>query len=171
VSDDVELDDAAARHALEQAARRIAALKTDDLYVIWSIEHNRWWRADYCGYTDVFADAGRYPRAEAERIVVAGNIAAFHECMIPVTAVAETEDCDVAEKTDADRAHHDIAALQRRVDELERVCAEAYQFAGTVGAPERVLDNLLAGAVGQPIPHETILPVTAEECDAFRRNA
>ncbi len=60
-----------------------------------------------------------------------------------------------------------IAALQRRVNDLERVCAEAYQFAGTVGAPERVLDNLSAGAEGQPIPHESILPVTAEECDAI----
>jgi hypothetical protein len=57
--------------------------------------------------------------------------------------------------------------LRRRIDDLERVCAEAYQFAGAVGAPERVLDNLSAGADGQPIPHESILPVTAEECDAF----
>ena len=59
-----------------------------------------------------------------------------------------------------------LAALQRRLDDLARVCAEAYQFAGTVGAPERVLDNLAAAAAGQPIPHESILPVTAEECDA-----
>ncbi len=60
-----------------------------------------------------------------------------------------------------------LAALQRRVAELEQVCAEAYQFAGTVGAPERVLDNLSAAADGQPIPHESILPITAEECDAI----
>jgi len=58
-----------------------------------------------------------------------------------------------------------LGALQRRIEELERVCAEAYQFAGTVGAPERVLDNLSAAAEGQAIPHESILPITAEECD------
>jgi hypothetical protein len=63
--------------------------------------------------------------------------------------------------------HEQLAALQRRVADLEQVCAEAYQFAGTVGAPERVLDNLSAGAEGLPIPHESILPVTAEECDAI----
>ena len=62
--------------------------------------------------------------------------------------------------------HQQLAALQRRVDDLAQVCAEAYQFAGAVGAPERVLDNLLAGAEGQPIPHASILPVLAEECDA-----
>lgn len=59
-----------------------------------------------------------------------------------------------------------VAALQRRIDELARVCAEAYQFAGEVGAPERVLDNLSAAADGEPIPHDSILPVLAAECDA-----
>lgn len=63
--------------------------------------------------------------------------------------------------------HEQLAALQRRVDDLARVCAEAYQFAGEVGAPERVLDNLSAAAEGQPIPHESMLPVLADECDAI----
>lgn len=73
----------------------------------------------------------------------------------------------MAPEHEASNIDAQLAALQRRVDELERVCAEAYQFAGTVGAPERVLDNLSAGAEGQPIPHESILPITADECDAF----
>lgn len=61
----------------------------------------------------------------------------------------------------------DVEALRRRLERLEQVCAEVYQFAGAVGAPARVLDNLSAAADGHPIPHESILPVTAEECDAI----
>ena len=58
-----------------------------------------------------------------------------------------------------------LEALQRRIEELEQVCGEAYQFAGEVGAPERVLDNLAAAANGQPLPHESFLPITADECE------
>jgi hypothetical protein len=60
-----------------------------------------------------------------------------------------------------------LLMLMQRIVELEQVCAEAYQFAGALGAPERVLDNLSAAAEGQPLPHESMLPVTAEECDAI----
>jgi len=63
---------------------------------------------------------------------------------------------------------HDIETLQRRLEVVEGVCGEAYQFAGSVGAPERVLDNPAAAAAGEPIPHEAFLPVSAEECDEVR---
>jgi len=59
----------------------------------------------------------------------------------------------------------ETATLRARVELLERVCAEAYQFAGAVGAPVRVLDNLAAAAEGKSLPHESMLPVSAEECD------
>ena len=65
----------------------------------------------------------------------------------------------------ADKETTPIDELRRRVEELQRVCAEAYQFAGAVGAPERVLDNLSAAAEGRPVPHESFLPVSADECD------
>lgn len=61
-----------------------------------------------------------------------------------------------------------VAELERQRDEnarLRSVCAEAYQFAGEVGAPERVLDNLAAAADGRPLPHASFLPVTFSECD------
>ena len=58
-----------------------------------------------------------------------------------------------------------IKDLEQRVSILEQVCAEAYQLAGTVGAPENVLDNLAAAAEGMPIPHATFLPVSAADCD------
>lgn len=56
------------------------------------------------------------------------------------------------------------AALQARVDELEAVLAEAYQLAGAIGAPKRVLDNLAAAIDERPLPRQTFLPVQAEEC-------
>ena len=39
--------------------------------------------------------------------------------------------------------------LEQRIAILEQVCAEAYQLAGAVGAPEKALDNLAAAAEGQ----------------------
>jgi hypothetical protein len=63
---------------------------------------------------------------------------------------------------DDDRDRADLIA---EIERLRAVCAEAYQFAGAVGAPERVLDNLAAAADGQPLPHASVLPVSAEECE------
>ena len=61
--------------------------------------------------------------------------------------------------------------LRAEVERLRRVCAEAYQFAGEVGAPERVLDNLAAAAEGRPLPHESFLPVSADECAPLPRRS
>ncbi len=57
-------------------------------YLIWSIEHTAWWRPDGWGYTSSLAEAGRYEREEAERIVRSANVVEVHECLIPDTAVA-----------------------------------------------------------------------------------
>jgi hypothetical protein len=61
----------------------------------------------------------------------------------------------------------DPELLQQRIDALEHLCGEAYQFAGAVGAPVRVLDALAAAANGDPLPAGSLLPVGAEECDAI----
>lgn len=50
-----------------------------------------------------------------------------------------------------------------QVDQLQEVCAEAYQFAGAYDAPVEVLDNLHAAANGLPLPHESFLPVDDSE--------
>lgn len=59
--------------------------------------------------------------------------------------------------------------LEERISVLEQVCAEAYQLTGAVGAPEKALDNLAAAAGGEPIPHATLLPVSAADCDELAR--
>jgi hypothetical protein len=68
-------------------------------------------------------------------------------------------------------SERDRAALLEEIERLRSVCAEAYQFAGEVGAPVRVLDNLWAAAQGEPLPHETVLPVSVDECDPLTRRA
>jgi hypothetical protein len=59
-----------------------------------------------------------------------------------------------------------LAALQARLEALETLCGAAYQLAGTVGAPERWLDALAAGANGDPIPEGELLPISADDCTA-----
>ena len=61
-----------------------------------------------------------------------------------------------------------VAALKREVGRLRTVCSEAHQFAGVVGAPVRVLDNLAAAAAGRLLPHTTFLPVSINECRVDR---
>lgn len=46
---------------------------------------------------------------------------------------------------------------------LRAVCAEAYQLAGVINAPTKVLDNLSAAANGEPLPHESFLPFALPE--------
>lgn len=63
------------------------------------------------------------------------------------------------------------AEAEAERDQLRAVCAEAYQLAGMLDAPVEALDNLIAAANGEPLPHETFLPVAvpdvAEQRDAL----
>lgn len=70
-----------------------------------------------------------------------------------------------AERIRTGNAEAKRQALEARVKVLQRVCSEAYQLAGTVGAPVEALDNLSAAANGEPIPHETFLPIRLEDCE------
>jgi hypothetical protein len=61
----------------------------------------------------------------------------------------------------------DRQSVEQEIVRLRNVCAQAYQLAGCVGAPERVLEILSAAADGRPLPHGgEFLPITAEDCDA-----
>ncbi len=42
-------------------------------WLIWSNEHNAWWRPMRCGYTPSPSEAGRYQLEEAEQIVYEAN--------------------------------------------------------------------------------------------------
>lgn len=44
-----------------------------DAWVIWSYEHNAWWRPGRMGYTTLLTEAGRYTADEASEIVHHAN--------------------------------------------------------------------------------------------------
>jgi hypothetical protein len=44
-------------------------------WLIWSMEHGRWWRPDSAGYTKLRSEAGRYSFADALDIVHNANFA------------------------------------------------------------------------------------------------
>lgn len=57
------------------------------MYLIWSIEHQGWWREDERGYTQDLDEAGLYHKEVAARIVKEANIVSFNECVIPLFCV------------------------------------------------------------------------------------
>lgn len=52
-------------------------MSAEPMYLIWSEEHGAWWRPagilGSWGYTHFMTEAGRYTKAEADRIVAQGN--------------------------------------------------------------------------------------------------
>lgn len=79
-----------------------------------------------------------------------------------------TQDWAAAGIATATTLRAEIARLQAERDALRSVCAEAYQMAGALGAPVKALDNLSAAANGDPLPHETFLPVETPDWNAQR---
>ena len=55
-----------------------------DRFVIWSFEHDAWWRPGGYGYTPELAEAGRYTWADAQFIVRQANIITMNEAAIPL---------------------------------------------------------------------------------------
>lgn len=58
----------------------------EQLYIIWSIEHDAWWCTLERGYTKERRNAGTYTYAEARKIVDSANIGNHdipNEAMIP----------------------------------------------------------------------------------------
>jgi len=71
-----------------------------DAYVIWSIEHQAWWRPGRRGYAETLEHAGHYTADEARAIVADANIVTnttddpdivvtLEECLIPVDAFGD----------------------------------------------------------------------------------
>lgn len=67
----------------------------DEVWLIWSLEHEAWWKPGYAGYTDVKAEAGRYTFEEARKIVINANRyrgdATPYEAMLPDLVESDEE--------------------------------------------------------------------------------
>ena len=57
-------------------------MSEDDRWLIWSYEHDAWWRPGAWGYTRELAEAGRYSGAEAERIIQRANVVTLSEVAV-----------------------------------------------------------------------------------------
>jgi len=58
----------------------------DKMWMVWSQEHNGWWRPAKQGYTNEIREAGKYCYEEALDITRSANWAGrFEEAMVPVT--------------------------------------------------------------------------------------
>lgn len=81
----------------------------EPLFLIWSMEHDAWWAPGEIGYAPVIGGAGRYSRADAERIVRRANIVRCHECMIPESAIFSPLGADSAiSAADLEELRHEV---------------------------------------------------------------
>ncbi len=77
--------------------RKIDALKAkmninheermDSYYVIWSTEHNAWWKENKCGYSKALDEAGLFSFKDANSVCIKANYVKMNEIMIPIDSV------------------------------------------------------------------------------------
>jgi hypothetical protein len=60
----------------------------DEPFVIWSFEHDAWWRPKRWGYTRELAEAGVYSAEESRSIVARANLITVNEQAIPLEQAA-----------------------------------------------------------------------------------
>ena len=60
----------------------------ENAHLVWSFEHTAWWAPNSRGYTPRWYDAGRYSRADAERICEQANHhGVLNETFVPLRAI------------------------------------------------------------------------------------
>ena len=71
----------------ETRVRKPKAKKGNPGFIVWSNEHQQWWRSGHAGYTSNPLAAGIYSREEAERICIDAGFSsrsmAPNEIMVP----------------------------------------------------------------------------------------
>ena len=59
-------------------------------FLIWSIEHEMWWRDGRNGYTDRVRLAGVYSDVDSKEILERANQIEVNECRIPLLCIARS---------------------------------------------------------------------------------
>lgn len=72
-------------------------MKISGWWLIWSHEHNMWWKPNEWGYTEDVKEAGIYSSAQAFHIVMKANLASQrlggpNEALVPVECYADVLD-------------------------------------------------------------------------------
>jgi hypothetical protein len=60
-------------------------------YLIWSIEHQQWWKPKLFGYTENVLFAGRFDKADADKIVSEANRS--NQWEIRINEISIPEEC------------------------------------------------------------------------------
>lgn len=114
-------------------------------YLIWSYEHDRWWRPGGHGYTTELAEAGRYSRAEAARIVAHANTVRVEEIAVPEAQAARLpatldEAALIQQATDEMRTAGSVEVVLRPSSALclASLLQLALRHPGVTGEPRRV---------------------------------
>ena len=58
------------------------------MFLIWSIEHDAWWRPHRVGYTRDLAAAGIYTDRASAEIIASANVVTVNECRIAIDCFA-----------------------------------------------------------------------------------
>jgi hypothetical protein len=72
-------------------------MSESEIFYIWSMEHNAWWRPDSNGYTNKLSEAGTFGREECYDILFHANWSSVrtgktpHEAMIPASTVERAQ--------------------------------------------------------------------------------
>jgi len=56
-------------------------------YLIWSVEHNGWWKQSQYGYSDDLSEAGLFSKEKAKEIIDNANRFHLEDVMIPNSAI------------------------------------------------------------------------------------
>jgi formylmethanofuran dehydrogenase subunit E len=81
------------------------------IFLLWSVEHNAWWRANSAGYSVEIWDAGLYSDAESAEILERANLVAFNEARIPVDSVLPAQSVGVLVR--CSRCHDPVGFLRK----------------------------------------------------------
>jgi hypothetical protein len=109
-------------------------------FLVWSNEHQMWWRGGHRGYTPFIEEAGRYERAEAAHIVADATLDGQLTVRRtdPVTGVEYSQLSEVLVL-----APESVAAVGRERDEAVRRCADLEQVREELAQSRLLIDGYL----------------------------